>query len=98
MIVGLPGDNFEGLENSIKTIENLCPTTYYCYHLTLIKGVRLYSLVDNFQNPLWITKDELSRAYSSSTYTHDELLEMLKYSDNKSKMYNDNNKKLIKKL
>lgn len=98
LIVGLPGDNFEGLENSIKTIENLCPTTYYCYHLTLIKGVRLYSLVDNFQNPLWITKDELSRAYSSSTYTHDELLEMLKYSDNKSKMYNDNNKKLIKKL
>ena len=25
---------------------------YYCYHLTLIKGVKLYSLVDNFENYL----------------------------------------------
>lgn len=95
LIVGLPGDNFNGLKNSINFIESLKPTTYYCYHLTLIRGVKLYSLVDNFQNELWITKDNLNRAFSSSTYTHKELLEMLKYSEEKSKNYNERNKKIL---
>lgn len=95
LIVGLPGDDFDGLKASINHIESLRPTTYYCYHLTLIKGVKLYSLVDNFQNELWITKDELNRAFSSSTYTHEELLEMLKYSEEKTKKYNETSKKIL---
>lgn len=92
LIVGLPGDDFNGLKNSIAYIEELNPTTYYCYHLTLIKGVKLYSLVDNFENNLWITKDSFNRAYSSSTYSHDELLTMLEYSEKKEKSYNEKNK------
>lgn len=95
LIVGLPGDDYNGLKNSINYIEGLNPTTYYCYHLTLIKGVKLYSLVDNFENYLWITKDDFNRAYSSSTYNHEELLAMLKYSGEQEKKYN---KKNIKKL
>lgn len=94
LIVGLPGDSFEGLKESIDFVENLKPTSYYCYHLTLIKGVKLYSLVNNFDSPLWITKDEFSRAYSSSTYTHEELLEMIKYGNEKSQVYNNNKKKI----
>ena len=95
LIVGLPGDDYNGLKNSINYIEGLNPTTYYCYHLTLIKGVKLYSLVDNFENYLWITKDDFNRAYSSSTYSHEELLAMLKYSGEQEKKYNEKN---IKKL
>ena len=95
LIVGLPGDDYNGLKNSISYIESLKPTTYYCYHLTLIKGVKLYSLVDNFENNLWITKDEFDRAYSSSTYSHEELLTMLEYSDKKEKKYNKKNKRKL---
>lgn len=95
LIVGLPGDNYNGLKNSISYIESLRPTTYYCYHLTLIKGVKLYSLVNNFENDLWITKDEYDRAYSSSTYNHEELLAMLEYSAEKEEKYNEKNKKKI---
>ena len=95
LIVGLPGDDYNGLKNSISYIESLKPTTYYCYHLTLIKGVKLYSLVDNFENNLWITKDEFERAYSSSTYSHEELLTMLEYSDKKEKKYNEENKRKL---
>lgn len=95
LIVGLPGDDYNGLKNSISYIESLKPTTYYCYHLTLIKGVKLYSLVDNFENNLWITKDEFDRAYSSSTYSHEELLTMLEYSDKKEKKYNEENKRKL---
>lgn len=89
LIVGLPGDNFEGLKNSIDFVENLNPTTYYCYHLTLIKGVKLYSLVNNFNNEFWITKDGNNQAFSASTYTHDELSRMLSYSKSKTKKYNN---------
>ena len=95
LIVGLPGDDYNGLKNSISYIESIKPTTYYCYHLTLIKGVKLYSLVDNFENNLWITKDEFERAYSSSTYSHEELLTMLEYSDKKEKKYNEENKRKL---
>lgn len=93
LITGLPGDNFEGLKNSIDYVETLSLTTYYYYHLTLIKGVKMYSLVDNFNNKYWITKDEFDRAYSSSTYSHEELLEMLDYSNEKSNNYNRKLKK-----
>lgn len=97
LIIGLPGDDFKGLKESIDFVENLKPTSYYCYHLTLIKGVKLYSLVNSFDNPLWITKDEFSRAYSSSTYTHEELLEMIKYGNEKSRVYNNSKKKIYLK-
>ena len=97
LIVGLPGDNYEGLKNSIEFVESLKPTTYYCYHLTLIEGVKIYSLVDNFNEEYWITKDEFSRAYSSSSYSHDELIKMLKYSEAKSNNYNNKIKTLKNK-
>lgn len=95
LIVGLPGDDLEGLVNSIDFIESLSPTSYYCYHLTLIKGLKMYSLVNSFENKYWITEDEFGRAFSSSTYDHSELLEMLEYSKNRSEQYNNREKKLI---
>ena len=42
-----------------------------------------------------ITKDDFNRAYSSSTYNHEELLAMLKYSGEQEKKCNEKN---IKKL
>ena len=46
-----------------------------------------------------ITKDDFNRAYSSSTYNHEELLAMLKYSGEQEKKCNEKNiKKLLLQL
>jgi len=97
LIVGLPGDNLTGLKESIKFVESLNPTEYYCYHLTLIPGVKMYNLVNNFDGEYWITTDENSQAFSSNTYSHEEMIEMLNYSKSVFNEYNSNIKKLIKK-
>ena len=96
LITGLPGDNMKGLMESIKFMEQLNPTEYFSYHLTLIPNTPLYELKDNFDNPLWITADEYSRANESSTYSHNELLDMLEYAKNKETEYN--NKVKVKRL
>lgn len=97
LITGLPGDNFEGLKNSIDFIEGLNPTEYFSYHLTLIPGTPLYDLKNNFNNPLWITTDNNNRAYEASSYSHKELQEMLQYAEEKTNIYNNQKiKKLIR--
>lgn len=96
LITGLPGDNFDGLKNSIEFMKNLNPTEFYSYHLTLIPNTPLYKLKDNYSNPLWIRADEMSRAYESSTYSHSELLDMLAYAKENSDNYNA--KKKMKRI
>lgn len=78
-IIGLPGDTMEGLKKSLEFAANvLKPTEICCYPLTLIKDTPLYKLV-NSEGPEWIKIDDNSRAYESSSYTHEELLDMHKY-------------------
>ena len=78
-IIGLPGDTMEGLEKSLDFAASILkPTEICCYPLTLIKDTPLYSLV-NSDGEEWITIDEKSRAYESSSYTHEELLAMQEY-------------------
>ncbi len=88
LITGLPGDDFEGLKNSIDFVCSLNPTEFYSYHLTIIPNTPLYNLKDNFSNNLWITTDEANRAYECSSYSHEELLEMLEYAKEKEEEYN----------
>lgn len=88
LIVGLPNDNFEGLKNSIDFMEDLNPTDYACYHLTLIPNTPMYRLVDNFKEDMWVTIDENSRVYSSNSFDNDELKEMLDYSKTRIRTYN----------
>ena len=89
LIVGLPGDNMQGLINSIQDIEKLNPYEYYCYHLTAIPGTCLYNLVNNFKLEHWIKINNKSQVIESDTYSYNEMNEMLKYSLIKSMKYND---------
>ena len=106
LIIGLPGDDMIGFKKSIDFVEkNLKPSEYCCYPLTLIKDTPLYELLNNFDknNNLWITMDSESRAYSSSSYTHEDLIAMHNYAIMRMNQYlNKNNhfneKKIQKKL
>lgn len=96
LIVGLPGDNKQGLLESINFVERkLKPAQYACYHLTAIKGTKMYNLVNNFENDLWLKVDDASRAYSSSTYSNDELKDMLKLADIRTNQYNNPINKIV---
>lgn len=80
LIIGLPGDNIDGLKKSIDFVEEILkPTEYCCYPLTLIDGTPIYDLVNNFENENWIVMDENKNAFESSSYSHDDLLLMQKY-------------------
>lgn len=95
LIIGLPGDNFKGLEKSIGfVVDVLKPTEFCCYPLTLIKGTPMYDLVDNFDNDLWVKIDENSSVLEASTYTHEELLKMQEYAMQRMNSYLGNSKKL----
>ena len=77
LIIGLPGDNLEGLKESIDFVEEkLKPTEYCCYPLTIIKGTRMY----DFYLEKKINADEHGMAISSYSYTEKDLIEMQEYS------------------
>ena len=89
LITGLPGDNFIGLKNSMDFVENLNPTEYNSYHLTVIPNTPLYKLKDNFGGKDWIVTDEFSRAIESNSYTKEEMIEMLNYAKERTAKYNN---------
>lgn len=89
LITGLPGDNLVGLKKSMDFVETLYPTEYYSYHLTVIPNTPLYELKDNFSNKEWIITDEFSRAIESSSYTKEEMMEMLEYAKKRTTEYNN---------
>ena len=77
LIIGLPGDNMVGLKKSIDFVEeNLKPTEYCCYPLTIIKGTEMYEYY--LQGKINIDKSGM--AISSYSYNNDELLDMQEYS------------------
>ena len=78
-IIGLPGDDMEGLKKSLDFAEKvLRPTEICCYPLTVIKDTPLYRLV-NSNSDEWIKIDEENRAYESFSYTHQQLVKMQEY-------------------
>ncbi len=89
LIVGLPGDNVNGLLHSIDFVENsLKPFSYMCYHLTIIKNTKINKLVNNFSNPLWLKIDQDRKVKEASTYSSNELQLMLDISKEKVLKYN----------
>lgn len=89
LIVGLPGDNMEGLRNSVKTVINeFQPTVLAGYHLTAIKGTRLYNLVDGTDKEKWLKIDEDSQVTESYSFTQEEFKKMTRYSVLTTSLYN----------
>ncbi len=88
LIIGLPGDTMQGLQNSIKfMIDEIHPSYIYAYHLTVLKETRLYDLVNSKDE--WIKVDprnsKVSECYSYSKKT---LGEMLCFSNRITSLYN----------
>ena len=103
LIIGLPGDNIDGLKGSIDFVEEvLKPTEFCCYPLTVIKSTRMYELLNKFDEEYWIIVDDNNMAYESNSYTHDELVEMQNYAiirmnNYLDKSYKKEDKKIKKK-
>ena len=91
LIVGLPGDDMKGLRNSMRTVVNeFQPTVLAAYHLTAIKGTKLYSLVDgsNKDKSRWLKVNDDSQAIESYSYTEEEFWKMARYSNAITSLYN----------
>lgn len=94
LIVGLPGDDMNGLRDSMKTVvDDFQPTVLAAYHLTAIKGTRLYDLVDGTDTEKWLKVNNDSQAISSYSYTENEFRKMARYSNGITSLYN-----LLKKM
>ena len=89
LIVGLPGDNMDGLKNSIKFIlKEVHPTFIHAYHLTVLPETELYSMVDN-QGDKWIKIDPVKfRALESYSYSDKEMIEMVRFASMITALYN----------
>ena len=97
-IIGLPGDNMEGLKESIDFAENILqPTEICCYPLTLIKGTPLFAMVDA-NSKQWIKMDKDYHAYESYSYTHKELIDMQEYAKVRMNRYLRNKSNLPEEI
>ncbi len=63
------------------------------YHLTAIKGTKLYQLVEGTEDGKWIKIDENSEVTESYSYTEEEFKDMARYSMIVTSLYN-----VLKKL
>lgn len=91
LIIGLPGDNFDGFIKTLKTIIDEIHPTYLCaYRLTIIQGTKMYELLhkDGINEHLWIEKDKNNRITCSSTFSAIELNKMLIFGNAITSLYN----------
>lgn len=90
LIAGLPGDNILSLKKTMrKVIDEYQPSELRVYPLTVIDGTPLAKLLDNSNDDtLWIRRDKESRVFSSSSYSHQELVEMISFSSAVESLYN----------
>lgn len=80
LIVGLPGDDMNGLRESLRfTVDELRPWSVHSYHLTAIPETKLFELLDRTGDNIWIKADKQLRVVSASSYSERELHEMLVY-------------------
>ncbi len=93
LIIGLPGDNFDGFIKTLKKIIDEIHPTYLCaYRLTIIQGTKMYELLHEKGNneTLWIEKDEKNRITCSSTFSSEELTKMMIFGNAITALYNLN--------
>lgn len=90
LIVGLPGDDMDGLRNSIQVvIDEFQPTVLAAYHLTAIKGTKVYDLVDGTgPKGMYLKCDKNSQAIASHSYTEQDFHKMAQYSNSITGLYN----------
>lgn len=90
LIAGLPGDNIFSLKRTIRiVIDEYQPSELRIYPLTVIDGTPLAKLLDNSEEEtIWIRRDNKNRAFSSSSYSHSELVEMISFSMAVESLYN----------
>lgn len=95
LIVGLPGDNYEGLVETFDFVENvLKPSRVLAYHLTIIKETRLYREYLKKGDEYIVFDKETGSIKESFSYNEDELKKMLYYAQKKCMKYNRKGKKL----
>lgn len=90
LIAGLPGDNIISLKKTMRrVIDEYQPSELRVYPLTVIDGTPLAKLLDNSDDDtLWIRRDNKNRAFSSSSYSHSEFVEMISFSSAVESLYN----------
>ncbi len=88
LIVWLIWDNMEWLKESYKNVvNNFDPRFLYWYHLTVIKNTLLGNHKDRFDQDDWVRANERGSAIESSSYTEEEMKEMLVYSNMLSSLH-----------
>lgn len=90
LMVGLPGDNFEALKESLRFVINeLKPSLLFAYRLTVLHGTEVERLC-NSNVKEWVKADESSggKVLASFSYSEDELIEMLEFSNEITNLYN----------
>ena len=100
LIVGLPGDNYEGLRQSLKiVIEDLNPTQIRAYHLNVIPGTKMNTILERRDLPEWVSINNNDlHVVQSNSFSQEELTDMMIYATAVSAMYNalqENNWKTI---
>jgi len=89
LIAGLPGDNFKGLKDTVRDVINkFQPTVLAIYHLTAIKGTRLYKSVDGTEKDFWLKINDKSQAKEACSYSEQEFLQMAQYATALTVLYN----------
>ena len=79
----------QGLKHSIETVINdFQPTVLAGYHLTAIKGTKLYQLVEGTKDGKWIKIDDESQVTEAYSYTQEEFKDMARYSVIITSLYN----------
>lgn len=79
----------QGLKHSVETVINdFQPTVLAGYHLTAIKGTRLYQLVKSTEDGKWLKIDEESQVTEAYSYTQEEFKDMAKFSVILISLYN----------
>jgi len=92
LITGMPGDSPNGQRESLRfVIEEIQPMSIWSYHLTVIPETKLYNILDADQRgqDIWIHADlAKSRATDASSYTSQEMNQMLVYAGAVTSLYN----------
>ena len=89
LIIGMPGDSYKGLRESLRfVIDEIQPLSIWAYHLTVIPGTELYTILNSLDNKHWVKINKDSQAIEANSYTEEELHRMLVYAGAVTSLYN----------